>query len=444
MEQISLSMNKKCMRNFIDQLPDEVLITIVSHLPVIEAGRTSVLARRWRYFWMFNSVLIFDASRVLCNLEERGTLLESERIRFVKWVNRVLNLHSSATIEEFRILFNLDEGYANDIDKWVEFAFAKRVKRLELNLVDSHTGIPNEPYTFPNMCRPIKRLRILPPGLSNCELLLTLSLTEVDVTGEVLEFFISNCPFLEELCVKESGRLKILRPSSPSIRLRRLEIVNCQGFRSLEICSPNLLSFTFYGDRIPMVLKNVSSLISLSLGAIVPGILTVHLVQISGCLSRLETLMLHTSALREYEVLPKSPELPRLKKLILDIHANGRESLLCFTPLINSAPLLREIVLKLTWSEPVIHRTIRSAKGHRHHCLEVLQIVGFSGAAIDVELAQYVLENAVSLKKMVIDFHRPLAGQEADAMGVAQMAMAREGVRLLKAKLPAGVELIML
>ncbi|KAI3454249.1 hypothetical protein Pfo_010912 [Paulownia fortunei] len=99
---------------------------------------------------------------------------------------------------------------------------------------------------------------------------------------------------------------------------------------------------------------------------------------------------------------------------------------------------------QLTWSEPVIQRTIRAAKGHRHHCLEVLQIVGFSGAAIDVELAQYVLENAVSLKKMVIDLHRPLAGQEAYAMGVTQMAMAREGVRLLKAKLPAGVELIML
>lgn len=120
----------------------------------------------------------------------------------------------------------------------------------------------------------------------------------------------------------------------------------------------------------------------------------------------------------------------------------------------NLVPL--NILGQLSLFELLSQRTIHPAKPHRHHSLEVLQIEGFAGTTTEVELAQYVLENAVSLKKIVIDIRRPFssrqtgpvetlrramaAGQEADVI----MAMAREGVSLLKAKLPAGVELIML
>lgn len=142
------------MQNSIDRLPDELLISIVSRLPVIEAGRTSILAQRWRYFWTFNSVLNFDSSRVLRTLEKLERPLKSERITFMKCVNRVLKLHSSTTIEEFRIVFDLDKRYARVIDRWIKFAFAKRVRRLELNLALSYTGLQHGRYIFPNVLTP--------------------------------------------------------------------------------------------------------------------------------------------------------------------------------------------------------------------------------------------------------------------------------------------------
>ncbi|GFP87834.1 hypothetical protein PHJA_000927100 [Phtheirospermum japonicum] len=366
----------------------------------------------------------------------------------MKGVNKVISLHSSSTIEQFRIVFDLDEQYARVINQWIKFAFAKRVRRLELNLAISYTGVKHiQRYIFPNDISPL------------CESLVTLSLSEVDVSGEILELFISNCPFLEELCVRDSSHLKSLRSSSPSIRLRRLEIVNCVGFRSLNICSPNLVSYTFYGPRITMDLKNVSSLVNLSLGAELSIILNLNLIQISKCLCHLETLMLHTSALK-WEELPEYLYLPRLKKLIFDVCVRGNESLLCYAPLINGAPLLREIVLKALFG-PSNQKTMHPfpAKGHRHHCLEVLQIEGFSGTALDVELAQYVLDSAVSLKKLVIDLHSPVvrrgtpvgkmqramaAVRQASVVEAAQMSVARQGIHLLKAKLPAGVQLIVL
>lgn len=109
---------------------------------------------------------------------------------------------------------------------------------------------------------------------------------------------------------------------------------------------------------------------------------------------------------------------------------------------------------QLKWSQTLTQRTIHPpAKGHRLHCLEVLQLEGFAGAAIDIELAQYVIENAPKLKRMVIDFRRlepdimlkfekamARAG-EAKPMNDTEMAMALEGVRLLKDQISPGVEL---
>ncbi|KAL9155740.1 hypothetical protein ABFS82_09G025100 [Erythranthe guttata] len=439
--------NSKCTQDSINRLPDELLISIVSHLPVKEAIKTSVIARRWRYFWKCSSILDFDGSKVLFESDE-PIWLRDERRKFATTVNKVLDLHSLPTIEQFRIAFDLDQSNADDIGKWLQFAFAKRVKRLELNLAESYIGRLDKQYSFPNMCDTIERLRILPSG---CESLVALCLIDVDVTEETLEFFVSNCPLLEELRVRYSNYLKKFAASSPLVRLKRFEIASRGTCKSVEICTPNLLSFAFYGIlRVSINLKNVSSLISLSVGAARPTIVMDNINQISGSLSRLETLKIRTSIYNEY-VLPRIPDLHRLKKLVLDVSTKGNGSLLCFTSLLNAAPLLRELVLKLNWSETLIKRRIYvPAKGHiRHQCLEVLEIQGFAGADIDAELALYVIENAPSLKRIIIDFRR----QKPDVMGKleigiaragnhTQMAMATEGVLMLKSKLSAGVELI--
>lgn len=277
-----ISLYIQCTRDSIDRLPDDVLISIVSRLPVIEVGKSSVVSHRWRYLWKFSSILDFDTLTLLLESDE-PVWLEDERTKFVTMVNKVIDLHSAATIDQFRIAFDLDRASAKDIGKWLQFAFAKRVQMLELNLSRTYTDFPDMPYSFPNMC-------------GGCESLVTLSLIGVDVSEETLEFFISNCPFLEELRVRYSFYLKKFTPSSPLIRLKSLEIATVADCKSIVVCAPKLLSFAFYGMvRIPMALENVSSLISLSIGAMDPRSLMDNINQIQGCLSQLETLKLRTS-----------------------------------------------------------------------------------------------------------------------------------------------------
>ncbi|XP_021893336.1 uncharacterized protein LOC110811222 [Carica papaya] len=92
----------------IDSLPDEVLILIVSCLGLREAAKTCVLSRRWAELWTFTvGALDFEASEALKRVPKAGQL---ERLSFVKWVDKVLNLHRGKRIDSFRVHFDLNQS----------------------------------------------------------------------------------------------------------------------------------------------------------------------------------------------------------------------------------------------------------------------------------------------------------------------------------------------
>lgn len=205
-----------------------------------EAVRTSILSRRWEYTWtMFSGSLDFDYSDVGYELSlirpGHGTI-DVARQNFLHRVNRVTEWHQGPAIDGLSIGFDLDmQSSRCNIDRWVNFAMDKRVRRFQLNLTYyfGYTGRPR--YTFP----------LHPLGLSNLNSLTSLRLTFVDVIGEVIESFLCNCPLLEELSVVASLRVVNLKISGPSLRLRHLELV--LNLASLEISASKLVSFKYSG-----------------------------------------------------------------------------------------------------------------------------------------------------------------------------------------------------
>ena len=93
----------------------------------------------------------------------------------------------------------------------------------------------------------------------------TLQLISVNISGQVLEYFISNCPSLQLLRVENSNGLIDLKVNDPSISLKHLQLRACYKLKNLAIRAPSLLSFVYLGPEVNIVVEDLSHLVKLHL-----------------------------------------------------------------------------------------------------------------------------------------------------------------------------------
>ncbi|XP_059657266.1 F-box protein At5g03100-like isoform X2 [Cornus florida] len=382
-----------CLEDRISGLPDVILVSILSLLTMKEAGRSSLLSKRWRYVWTYITDLNFDASHIIYGLELEDKELEEGRPFYLSWVNQVLNSFNGPCIDQFRVQFDLDKTCRFDIDNWVNFAIEKRVKRLDLDLFQP--GRTTEGYNFPDTDRITNHLHSLSLGFTRCNSLTNLLLKDVNVTGQVLEDFLTNCPFLEQLSVANSECLVNLKVHS--LKLKRLEITYCDNVESIEISAMNLVSFNYSGPKISQPFKNVNELVELNIGGDYYDYLIYNFFEISSYLSHLESLTLTMTSV-ELELLKRKQQ-----------------------------------------------RIRQSFASRPHQYLKVVEFIGFVGRTNDAELAMYLIKNAVVLEKITFDSHKPfLIGTPWEHEDTKERKAARKRAKHFRKKLPAGVALVIL
>ena len=136
----------KLSQDRLSDLPDEILVSILSLLKLEERQRTSILSRRWRYLWTFVTCnLVFDKSRLQpvwekfkcheISIADFRTALSTERSKFIVWVNDVLELHQGDTIDEFRVFFDMDGTFSAVLDNWIRFSGQNLLFRLFLEIL---------------------------------------------------------------------------------------------------------------------------------------------------------------------------------------------------------------------------------------------------------------------------------------------------------------------
>ncbi|TYG47217.1 hypothetical protein ES288_D11G320700v1, partial [Gossypium darwinii] len=367
------------------ELPDDVLMGILSFLPPEEAVlKTSFLSHRWKQLWESLPVSGFNFRvplPVCCrgghvkNLKDLrdGKYMTVEDMKrecskFVEWVNNVMISHQGSTIDELRVRFYLDKDSQRYIDKWIEIAMRKQVKKLELDFPSLLHRPSNAYYPFPKECF---------PGI---EFLTSLCLVNVGVSDEAMEFVLSNCPMLETLHLKNSPLLIHPKVSCSSLRLKHLNISHSESIQTIEISAPNLVSFEYHKLRkVPFHIWYAPKLTELDYS---------------------NWLDFNIAYLMD---LPRFPKFTSLRNLTC-ITASIDNRLLLLKSLIEASPLLHKFKLLIK-----DHKEFKSGieeagkeEAQPNKYLKEVEIVGFLGQPVEVEFVTYLLKIAIKLEKILI------------------------------------------
>jgi hypothetical protein len=383
------------------ELPDEILVDILSRLSMPEAVRTSVLSRRWKPMWTYrSSCLDFDNKFFsFCDDSDADDYIYESK---VNRVNQILNAHNGTAIKEFRVQFCLDNRHQSDIDKWINFALHKRVEKLALQLglmMVDHSDL-SDIYSFK-----------LNPNI-DVSFLTSLRLDNLYVTGDVIEHILTNCALLEELVVRHSPSLIGVRVVVPCPKLNYLDISYCNSLQYLDIYSaPNLKSVSYIGpENSSLSFMNVPNLSYIDL----------CVNYMKSLVSRFGQLPLQVEKLRlvVQVVLPQFHILPRLKKvkhleLVLGIKSKQTRSLILpCASIFEACPNMEKLSLEFVswmgkaWEEDGQELVEQFENRGMHKNLKEIEVTYFRGSKAEIEVFTYLLSSAPFLERILFTYTR--------------------------------------
>ncbi|XP_058183576.1 F-box/FBD/LRR-repeat protein At1g13570-like [Rhododendron vialii] len=237
-------MNNPCFRtkDFISDLPKNVIESILARIPLRDAARTSILSSKWRYIWTTVSDLVLDKQFFADTLRTKGRV----RQEFTNAVEKILLLHSGP-IQKFDL--HLPEiilgNFCSDIDRWILFLSRNGIKDLTLC---STIDMPYKMHSCIYSCRELTRLKLVncilkpPSELSGFQYVTRLHFQRTTFGDNTLGPLLSRSGLLERLTIKYCSGIGHLNINAPN--LNSLFIIDNNGLESLSfVDTPNLRYF---------------------------------------------------------------------------------------------------------------------------------------------------------------------------------------------------------
>ncbi|XP_048422449.1 F-box/FBD/LRR-repeat protein At1g13570-like isoform X2 [Pyrus x bretschneideri] len=375
----------------ISNLPSDIIGKILSHMPLREAVRTSVLSSNWMNKWTMLTRLQFDNRRTS----------SQNHTTFAKIVDHVLQ-GLVGPINMFEVTLS---GYqaSEDIDRWIIHLSRNSIKELVLNLHTQHIYNVSS-YLF--SCQNLIYLALLncllqpPPTFKGFRSLKMLGFMKVTLDQGVLENLITCCPLLEIFV-----------------------LINCDGFTHLKIDAPNLSRFSFKG-----VFEYVSLVNTLKLANVRIWLTSTSTVSIAnnqgrtaGSCSNLLNFFVHLPWIQRLRiemyflkylglgVLPeKMPQpLRYLKVLSIHIGFNDRKETLTALCLLRSVPALQELEILARKGDEDVGGKMNYALDDNQNCqltqLRLLKITEVSGLSAELDFIKILLSSSPVLEKMIVE-----------------------------------------
>ncbi|XP_058193516.1 F-box/FBD/LRR-repeat protein At1g13570-like [Rhododendron vialii] len=170
--------NWRSTPDIISNLPSNIMETILKYLPLRDAGRTSVLSRRWRYKWVTLPQLVFQNQFFVSSGD-------TEKIKVI--IYQVLLLHQGPLVE-FK-LCNPPFGSCLDINNWIPMLSKKNIQEFTLCLdLGPRHELRCDLFSFLRL----KHLTLCgcvfkpPPAFKGFTRLVNLNLWNVNITPEMV------------------------------------------------------------------------------------------------------------------------------------------------------------------------------------------------------------------------------------------------------------------
>ncbi|XP_073033552.1 F-box/FBD/LRR-repeat protein At1g13570-like [Primulina eburnea] len=414
----------------ISELPDDVLVAIISRLTWREAIVTSILSTRWRHLYTYITRISFSTRHPShqSKVKDVQQLMEKEFPKHMKEIYDFLASNRGCRyLEEFKVHIPSMKG-AN-IHRWLPLVLEKDVESIDIRMI-YHSKAMSGYYSFPRRTL-IKRKGGGLGSFQGLKSLRQLSLHSLHVEARDVEIFVSNCTALEHLSIVGSYRLKKVSLVGHS-KLKRLEISSSKNVVLIEVRDMiNLVSLTCLKlqPKYSLHLNNVPKLVEFNssnqfhlLGRIFLGILP-------SILDQLVRINVHST---DFEDTPsrEPPIFLNLKHLNLQMKClRGGRSFTYYPPFFWNCPKLQKLEIKFLWRgdevfDDTLHKHIVKLTEvgffgiePRSHLKEVT-LSGFIGCLPEISFSWLLMKEAVVLEKLVVELcdKTPEIRQKAEAL----------------------------
>lgn len=212
--------SRSSSNDIISNLPTNVKELILTHLPIRDAARTSIISRNWRYCWLYLPKLVFDDT-LWQELTARQPFFTKNQIVFA--IYQVLLLHRGPILE-FTLSVSVLES-CSEIDQLILFLSRKSVKRFVLHIwKGDHYKLPSSFFSCPKLIHLNLHSCVFnpPASFNGFSQLISVEFFGVTISAEILESFISSCPLLERLKLTTSASFEYFNINA--LRLKYLFI----------------------------------------------------------------------------------------------------------------------------------------------------------------------------------------------------------------------------
>ncbi|TYG86859.1 hypothetical protein ES288_A13G166500v1 [Gossypium darwinii] len=396
----------------LSELPDHVILHIMSSLPIKEAVRTCLLSTRWKD--LFTSISNIELDGVLRN--------KALRNRFMKFSDGFLSLRKDISVDRFRLCCGPGIDHRK-INEWILYAVRHGVR--ELDLIFRSRSFETRHFTELEFavftCKTLLTLRLFNlPSLvltipTHCCLpkLKVLHLTFLKFSDdESIRRLLSSCYSLEELLVEscELSNLNKLSICHPTLKRLTINDGHIDHSYELEINTPNLVCFDFgyfYCEETRLSLINLNSL---SEARICIGFIakmfsnycndTASAFDLMRALSCVQSFHLTGICLQIQAMLQSPsliPEFPNLTSLKMGACYAGWENMLA------RCPCLETLAFELEDFDPVDWHTPNKDPSCLQHHIKAIKIFALKRKHVEFQLIGYLLKKAGVLECLTVE-----------------------------------------